>query len=71
MDWSLAKCGNTPTFSDLKQHEQKRFCRGCFIKDQCLQYALDNPERTAGIVYGGLTPSERSKILKMLPILKV
>ena len=38
----------------------KKVCKGCVVKEQCLQYALDNDE-TFGI-WGGLSEEERRKL---------
>jgi hypothetical protein len=68
MDWTGAKCTSNPGFTDVSQTFQKKFCEGCDIKDDCLQYALDNPRLTAGNVYGGKTTQERNKISIMLAL---
>ena len=38
----------------------KLICAGCEVRDQCLQYALENDERFG--IYGGLSERERRKL---------
>lgn len=40
--------------------EAKKICRGCPVKDQCLQWALDHDERFG--VWGGLSDRERRRL---------
>ena len=40
--------------------EAKKVCLACEVRDQCLQYALDNDERFG--IWGGLSERERRKI---------
>ena len=42
--------------------EAKRTCRSCEVRDECLEYALDNDERFG--VWGGLSERERRHILR-------
>lgn len=42
--------------------EAKRVCLSCSVRDACLEYALSNKDRYG--VYGGLSESERRKLLK-------
>ena len=37
--------------------DAKRVCRGCEVRDKCLEYALNNDERFG--VWGGLSERER------------
>lgn len=37
--------------------EAKRVCASCTVREQCLEYALANNERTG--IYGGLSPRQR------------
>jgi len=37
--------------------EAKEVCRGCVVRQECLQYALDNSERFG--IWGGLSERER------------
>jgi WhiB family redox-sensing transcriptional regulator len=40
----------------------KQVCRGCEVRERCLQYALDHNERFG--VWGGLSDRERRQLLK-------
>lgn len=40
--------------------DAKRICLGCEVKDECLQYALDNDERFG--VWGGMSERERRRL---------
>jgi WhiB family redox-sensing transcriptional regulator len=40
----------------------RRICAGCGVKDQCLEYALEN--RVDHGVWGGCSERERRRILK-------
>ena len=56
-------------FSNLRAHQAvaKALCRGCEVKDACLQLALDNEtgdRRTTFGVFGGKTPAQRVRIKK-------
>lgn len=42
--------------------EVKVFCKVCSVCSECLDYALKNGEVFG--IWGGLTPKERSKLLK-------
>lgn len=39
----------------------KNVCSACPVRDECLAYALDNPELTVDGIWGGLTPRERNR----------
>lgn len=41
--------------------EIKAICRGCDVRTQCLQYALEHHERFG--IWGGLSVSERERLL--------
>ncbi|WP_326642817.1 WhiB family transcriptional regulator [Streptosporangium sp. NBC_01755] len=41
--------------------EGKQVCRGCEVRSQCLEYALENHERFG--IWGGLSERERRRIL--------
>jgi WhiB family redox-sensing transcriptional regulator len=41
--------------------EARTICEQCEVRRQCLNYALDNDERTG--FWGGMSPIERKKIL--------
>lgn len=49
--------GDLPTTQRLK-----RICAECPVKEQCLEYALDLPERETMGVWGGTSERERRKI---------
>lgn len=40
--------------------EAKHICRMCGVREQCLQYALDNDERFG--IWGGLSERERRRL---------
>ena len=40
--------------------EAKEVCRGCVVKDDCLEYALDNGEKFG--IWGGLSVRERRRL---------
>ncbi|NBW73054.1 MAG: WhiB family transcriptional regulator [Microbacteriaceae bacterium] len=40
--------------------DAKRICLGCDVKQQCLEYALQNDERFG--IWGGLSERERRKL---------
>lgn len=40
--------------------EAKRICLGCEVKDECLEYALQNDERFG--IWGGLSERERRRL---------
>ena len=40
--------------------EAKEVCRGCVVKDECLEYALANGEKFG--IWGGLSERERRKV---------
>jgi WhiB family redox-sensing transcriptional regulator len=40
--------------------EAKEVCRGCVVRKDCLQYALDNSEKFG--IWGGLSERERRRL---------
>jgi WhiB family transcriptional regulator, redox-sensing transcriptional regulator len=40
--------------------EAKRVCRGCEVRAECLEYALENDERFG--IWGGLSERERRRL---------
>lgn len=40
--------------------EAKEVCRGCIVREDCLQYALDNSEKFG--IWGGLSERERRRL---------
>src|SRR6201995_5607221 len=40
--------------------EAKEVCRGCVVKDECLEYALQNGEKFG--IWGGMSERERRRI---------
>nr|WP_055122142.1 WhiB family transcriptional regulator [Corynebacterium oculi] len=40
--------------------EAKRICRACGVRDECLEYALENDERFG--IWGGLSDRERRRL---------
>jgi WhiB family redox-sensing transcriptional regulator len=48
--------------SDDDAEEAKAICRGCPVRETCLEFALANRERDG--VWGGATERERRRILR-------
>ena len=40
--------------------EAKEVCRGCVVKEECLEYALDNGEKFG--IWGGMSERERRRL---------
>lgn len=40
----------------------KRICRGCDIRDECLEWALTNPDLAAYGVWGGMSERQRRRL---------
>ena len=40
--------------------EAKRVCRGCVVRDECLEYALANGEKFG--IWGGMSERERRRV---------
>jgi WhiB family redox-sensing transcriptional regulator len=40
--------------------EAKEVCRGCVVRDDCLEYALDNGEKFG--IWGGMSERERRRL---------
>lgn len=73
-DW-MAYAACKETFPDAFYPEKgdpaklaKKTCARCDVREQCLQYALDNDERLG--IWGGLGSKERSRIQRGLPAKK-
>lgn len=67
VDWSKAICPQTDPESyfpekGLVTNALKKICVGCEIRENCLQYALDNDVRFG--VWGGLSEAERKRLKK-------
>ena len=65
---SLAKCLGIESeifFSEIAyvQQEAKEHCQDCRIRPACLEYALEAKEKFG--VWGGMTPDERAKEIKV------
>ena len=43
--------------------EAKRICADCTVREECLQYALENDERFG--IWGGLSERERRRLKRM------
>jgi WhiB family transcriptional regulator, redox-sensing transcriptional regulator len=41
-------------------HEAKRVCRGCEVRSECLEFALDHEERYG--IWGGMSERERRNV---------
>jgi len=48
--------------SDEDAEEAKAICRGCPVRESCLEYALANRERDG--VWGGATERERRRLIR-------
>lgn len=48
--------------------EAKEVCRGCVVRQECLQYAIDNKEKFG--VWGGKTERERRRFIDRRPYRK-
>ncbi|MEJ5919216.1 MULTISPECIES: WhiB family transcriptional regulator [unclassified Corynebacterium] len=44
--------------------EAKRICRACGVRDECLEFALENDERFG--IWGGLSERERRRLKKQI-----
>ena len=44
--------------------EAKRICQGCEVRDECLEYALENDERFG--IWGGLSERERRRLKRTI-----
>jgi WhiB family redox-sensing transcriptional regulator len=44
------------------QKEAKAVCRSCIVREECLEYALDNHEKFG--IWGGLSERERRRYLR-------
>lgn len=42
----------------------KTICAGCAVESECLEWALMPGDPAAGMVAGGMTPKERTKLKK-------
>lgn len=51
-------------FSSGLEDEAKMVCRQCAVRWECLVYALETRQKNG--VWGGLTPTERSLLLRKL-----
>ncbi|MDQ5972450.1 MAG: WhiB family transcriptional regulator, redox-sensing transcriptional regulator [Patescibacteria group bacterium] len=49
--------GRTPEEAEAA----KIICGTCAVRQECLDYALDNPESAKGWIYGGMTERERTQ----------
>lgn len=70
LPWAAeAKClqADPETFFPEKggsTREAKRICSECTVRNECLEYALDNDERFG--IWGGLSERERRKLKRMV-----
>ncbi len=63
--WDLANClGVEPNLfypeRGASTREAKEVCRGCAVRDNCLEYAIDNGEKFG--IWGGLSERERRRV---------
>ena len=61
-DASCAEIGGEPFFEEVGASSRQAIaiCRACPVREQCLQYALDNQE--AWGLWGGLLPHQRRRL---------
>lgn len=59
-DTPTGKAKHRPVHADA--HEAKEICSRCPVREECLNFAVDNNE-TYG-VWGGLTPRERERLVR-------
>jgi WhiB family redox-sensing transcriptional regulator len=45
--------------------EQRRVCAGCVVREECLQYALDNAEKFG--IWGGMSERQRRSLRRKRP----
>lgn len=70
VDWQTdARCAGTDAdvfFPDRGEstRDGKRICRGCTVRAECLEYALDLRERFG--IWGGVSERERRQLLRSL-----
>ncbi len=62
--WKLANClGVEPNLfypeRGASTREAKEVCRGCAVRDDCLEYAINNGEKFG--IWGGLSERERRR----------
>ncbi len=43
--------------------EAKEVCRGCVVREECLEYALDNGEKFG--IWGGMSERERRRLRRV------
>lgn len=69
LPWApMAKClkGDPEAFFPEKggsTREAKRICACCEVRDECLEYALENDERFG--IWGGMSERERRRLKRM------
>lgn len=66
--WDEARCDGMPTrlfFPGLGEStsEAKEVCRGCPVRERCLEYALANGEKFG--IWGGRSEAERKELRKL------
>ncbi|HCB34313.1 MAG TPA: WhiB family transcriptional regulator [Acidimicrobiaceae bacterium] len=69
--WDLANClGVDPDLfypeRGASTREAKDVCRGCVVRDDCLEYALSNGEKFG--IWGGLSERERRRVRRQRTI---
>jgi WhiB family redox-sensing transcriptional regulator len=48
--------------STVASRMAKQICKGCFVRTDCLEYALDNPAKTEFGIWGGASEAERRRL---------
>ncbi len=71
--WKFANClGVEPNLfypeRGASTREAKEVCRGCAVRDECLEYAINNGEKFG--IWGGLSERERRRVRRQRQIAK-
>lgn len=67
LNGALCAQADPEIFHNGSSNTAKKICAKCEVGRECLQSALDSPEKDDAI-YGGMTKNERKKILTKSPL---